>query len=95
MLDKLTKEELEYAKNEIKRLYTISNEELSEKVKNESKLDNYNSLSMTDSYISHIISKIIYSRSIKVTNQILKAKFESHRRMSEKSYYYANKNFYK
>lgn len=56
MLRKLTKEELNYANEEIKRLNTLSKTEILTKLKNESSEETYNNLSMVDTYILHVVS---------------------------------------
>ena len=56
MLRKLTREELNYADEEIKRLNTLSKTEILTKLKNESSEETYNNLSMVDTYILHVVS---------------------------------------
>lgn len=64
MLSKLTAEELQYAKEEITRLSKGSDSQLSAKVHEGKKQENYEKLSMVDSYILHFLSKIDFSRGI-------------------------------
>ncbi len=90
MLSKLTSEELEYAKKEITRLSKVSKEQLSAKVKEEQKPENYEQLSMVDSYILHSISDINYARSIPSLNREIDAQLEQNEIMREKSLYYAS-----
>ncbi len=51
-------------KKEIIRLSKVPKEQLSAKVKEEQKPENYEQLSMVDSYILHVISDINYDRDI-------------------------------
>ena len=55
MKRKLTKEELQYAKRQIKHYNNVSNKELEYKINNEKEEDNYKKLSMVDAYILHNI----------------------------------------
>lgn len=81
MLSKLTREELLYAKEEIFRLSKISQEELSQKVKEEHKEEVYKSLSMVDSYILHQISNINYARSLDKLNKMIDAQIKANEKM--------------
>ena len=92
MLRKLTKDELKYAKEQIKYYVGIPAEELSEKVKIEQKKENYEKLSMVDSYILHMISKTNSIRAEEKFNRELEAKLEANDIMLAKSYEYAKKN---
>ena len=71
MLSKLSSEELKYAKDQIQYFNQIPSEELRKKVTEEQKADNYENLSMVDSYVLHIISKINYAKSIPQHNREL------------------------
>lgn len=64
MLDKLSKEEIEYAKLEIKRLSQLPYEELDKKVEEMISEHSSSNLSMVDSYILHKISEVDMRRSI-------------------------------
>ena len=64
MTSKLTKDELMKAKEQIKYYVGIPAEELSEKVKSEQKQENYDKLSMIDSYVLHMISQTNHYRSM-------------------------------
>ena len=90
MLSKLTSEELKYAKKEIIRLSKVSKEQLSAKVKEEQKPENYAQLSMVDSYILHIISDINYARSMSDLNRKIDAQLEQNEVMRQRSLYYAS-----
>ena len=93
MLNKLTKEELEYAKEQIKNLKTLDKKVLRNKIKDEVKEENYNNLSMVDSYILHIISKIDLRRSINELNNKIQEKINENEIMRQKSIEYARKKF--
>lgn len=90
MLSKLTSEELKYAKKETIRLSKVSKEQLSAKVKEEQKPENYAQLSMVDSYILHIISDINYARSMSDLNRKIDAQLEQNEVMRQRSLYYAS-----
>ncbi len=64
MLRKLTREELNYADEEIKRLNTLSKTEILTKLKNESSEETYNNLSMVDTYILHVVSNDFLQKSL-------------------------------
>lgn len=90
MLSKLTSEELKYAKKEIIGLSKVSKEQLSAKVKEEQKPENYAQLSMVDSYILHIISDINYARSMSDLNRKIDAQLEQNEVVRQRSLYYAS-----
>ena len=90
MLSKLNYEELQYAKQEIARLSKFSKEELSTKVKEEQRPENYEQLSMVDSYILHIISDIDYVRSMSDLTKRIDVQLEQNEVMRQKSLYYAS-----
>lgn len=71
MLNKLTADEICYAKQEILKLSEMPEEQLRTKVKEEQQRDKYAQLSMVDSYILHIISNIDYARDIKDLNKLV------------------------
>ena len=89
MLSKLTSEELKYAREQIKYYSQISKEELRKKAKTEQKEDNYKKLSMVDSYILHMISKIDFSRSLVELDKSIEVQLHSNDVMRQKSLYYA------
>ena len=95
MLSKLTSEELRYAKNAIFRLSKAPNEQLSVKVKEEIIPEKYEQLSMVDSYILHLISKINYGRAIANLERKIKAELEKNEIMRQRSSYYAENRKYK
>ena len=88
-IEKLTSEELKYAREEITRLSNVSKEQLSAKVKEEQRREKYEQLSMVDSYILHIISDINYARSMSDLNRVISEQFEESKIMSQRSLYYA------
>ena len=92
ILRKLTKEELEYAKDQIKYYEGIPKEVLSQKVLFEQKEENYEKLSMVDSYILHMISKTKSVRDDMEFDRKLSATLEENYVMSVKSYIYAEKD---
>ena len=89
MLSKLTTDELTYAKEQINHFSTIPKEELSKKVKLEQDEDVYKNLSMVDSYILHIISRINYARDLAKLNREIEAKLNENDSMIRRSMYYA------
>lgn len=62
MLDKLSAEELSYAKKEIERLSNLSKEDLCQRVTEQQHSDIYDELSMVDAYILHNLLDIYYYR---------------------------------
>ena len=95
MLSKLTTEELQYAKNEIIRLSKIPKKQLSAKVNKEQKKENYEQLSMVNSYILHIISNINYHRSISDLSREIDAQLKQNEIMKQKSCYYVANSYTK
>ena len=73
MLNKLTADEICYAKEEILKLSEIPEEQLRAKVKEEQQQVKYAQLSMADSYILHIISNIDYARDMKKLSKLVKS----------------------
>lgn len=86
MLSKLSKEELSYAKEKIKYFSQISSKELELKIKKEQKIENYNKLSMVDSYILHMLSDLAYAENRKKIDSQLNAQFKKNALMRQKSY---------
>lgn len=95
MLSKLTLEELKYAKDQIQYFSQIQSEELSKKVNDEQKTDNYENLSMVDSYILHIISRVNFVRSMSKFNREIEAQLRENVSMRKKSLYYASNPYAK
>ncbi len=89
MLSKLSSEELRYAKDQIQYFSEIPSEELREKVNEEQKTDNYEHLSMVDSYILHIISRVNFARSMAKLNSEIEAQLRENDAMRQRSLYYA------
>lgn len=89
MLSKLSSEELRYAKDQIQYFSQIPSEELRKRVKEEQKADNYENLSMVDSYILHIISRVDYARSMTELNRKIEAQLRENDAMRQRSIYYA------
>lgn len=84
MLDKLSKEEKEYAKLEIERLKQLKYEELDKKV--DVMIGNFENLSIVDSYILHEISKVDFKRSISRLNSTIKQSIENGNARSRQFY---------
>lgn len=89
MLSKLSSEELRYAKDQIQYFSQIPSEELRKKVNEEQKADNYENLSMVDSYILHIISRVNFARSIAKLNKEIGTQLRENDAMRQRSLYYA------
>lgn len=89
MLSKLSREELIYAQEQILYFSQFNEEELRKKVNEEQKEDNYKNLSMVDSYILHIISRVDYSRSMSKLNKEIESKLRENDVMMRRSLYYA------
>lgn len=90
MMDKLSSEELSYAKEEILRLSDMPQNEVREKIREEQKEEVYMNLSMVDSYILHIISDINYRKSLPNLNMKIQAQLERNDVMRQKSLSYAS-----
>ena len=89
MMAKLTYEELEFANQEITRLNKISKQELKERI--ESKKEEYDTLSMVDSYILHrIISNFNHPRKLS-NKEVFKTKSDLQDLSTEKKYIYVAK----
>lgn len=91
MLSKLSSDELQYARGEILRLSEIPCEQLNAKVKEEQKKENYENLSMVDSYILHEISNVNYARNLSSLNREIKSQLEENDRMRRKSLHHYSK----
>lgn len=89
MLSKLSFEELRYAKDQIQYFSQIPSEELRKKVNEEQKADNYENLSMVDSYILHIISRVNFARSMSKLNREIETQLRENDAMRKRSLYYA------
>lgn len=64
MMSRLSKEELSDAKSQIRSFSELSNEELHQKVEEEKREENYEKLSMLDSYILYELSKVSWNRGL-------------------------------
>lgn len=91
MLNKLNKNELKYAKERIKEYKEGDNEELSKHVK--ALAENFDKLSMVDSYILHVLSKVDVSRSLAELDRNISIKVEENHKMLALSYKYAQDDF--
>lgn len=89
MKSKLTSEELQYARQEITRLYQASKEQLSAIVREGQTLETYEQLSMVDAYILHGLSQIDFSRNLVDLDKTLDTQLKENEIMRQKSLYYA------
>lgn len=94
-MDKLSSEELLYAKEEILRLSTISQNEVMEKINEEQKEEAYMNLSMVDSYILYIISDINYRKSLPNLNREIQVQLERNDVMRQKSLCYSSNPYFR
>ena len=90
MISKLSKKELEYAKQEIIRLKELPENELSTKIENDTKEEAYLTLSMVDSYILHVVSRTDFYRHMMNLESEIQSQLEENDQMRQKSYYYAS-----
>ena len=88
-ISELTSEELRYAKQEITKLSKVSKEQIRTKLNVEQKPEKYEQLSMVDSYILHVISKINFARSLAELDSNIETQLNANDVMRNKSYYYA------
>ena len=95
MMDKLSSEELSYAKEEILKLSDMPQNEVRPKIEEEQKEEVYMNLSMVDSYILHIISDISYRKSLPNLNRKIQAQLERNDVMRQKSLSYASNPYSK
>lgn len=93
MLRKLTREELNYANEEIKRLNTLSKTEILTKLKNESSEETYNNLSMVDTYILHVVSDDFLQKSLFKRDKGLVAELDRNETIRQKSLYHATNSY--
>lgn len=87
MISKLTSEELKYAREKIQIYRKIPKDDLRKKVENEQKDENYKKLSMVDSYILHIISRINHARSMSELDKNIKVQINANDAMRKRSLY--------
>lgn len=93
MLRKLTKEELDHADEEIKRLNTLSKPEILTKLKNESSEETYNNLSMVDTYILHVVSNDFLQKNLFKRDKGLVAELDRNETIRQKSLYHATNSY--
>lgn len=94
MLSKLTKEELEYAKEKITEYTTkLSKDELREKINNDKKSEVYENLSMVDSYILNTLARIDYIRGIQELDERISIACKQNDYMLTKSIENASKRY--
>lgn len=95
MISKLSKNELEYAKQEIMRLKELPENELSKKIENDTKEEIYLKLSMVESYIIHIVSITDFNRHMMSLEAEIQSQLDENEQMRQKSYYYASNPYKK
>lgn len=93
MLRKLTREELNYADEEIKRLNTLSKTEILTKLKNESSEETYNNLSMVDTYILHVVSNDFLQKKLFKRDKGLVAELDRNETIRQKSLYHTTNSY--
>lgn len=91
MTSKLSPKELSYAKEKIAHYSSLPEAELNKKVQEQQKKEIYDQLSMVDSYILHMLSKINFARSLKRLNNEIGAQISANEAMRQKSLYYASR----
>ena len=74
MLDKLTSSELKKAKDRITDLKDQPLEELSQKIKKDERLENYEKLSMVDAYVLHVLSKMNFKSTLHVLDKEIRGR---------------------
>ena len=89
MLSKLSSGELRYAKGQIQYFSQIPSEKLRKKVNEEQKADSYEKLSMVDSYVLHIVSRIDFARNMARLNSEIEAQLRENDAMRQRSLYFA------
>ena len=89
MLSKLSSGELRYAKGQIQYFSQIPSEKLRKKVNEEQKADSYEKLSMVDSYVLHIVSRIDFARKMARLNSEIEAQLRENDAMRQRSLYFA------
>ena len=95
MKSKLTAEELNIAKEKISQMNMLPNEEISKLIEEQQKEENYNNLSMIDSYVLHVISNHNYIKNINKLDKELKAQINTNEAVRQRSLYYANNPYLK
>lgn len=95
MISKLSKNELEYAKQEIMRLKELPENELSKKIENDTKEEAYLKLSMVEAYILHIVSITDFNRHMMSLEAEIQSQLDENDQMRQKSYYYASNPYKK
>ena len=95
MLSKLSKKELEYAKQEIIKLKELPENELSKKIENDTKEETYLKLSMVEAYILHIVSITDFNRHMMSLEAEIQSQLDENDQMRQKSCYYASNPYKK
>lgn len=91
MKSKLSKEELESAKEKINKYSNVPKVILNDKVMNEKNEEVYDNLSMEDAYVLHMISKINHQRNLEELDDDIRIQNEKNNRIIQKSNIYSLK----
>ena len=88
MKSKLSKEELESAKEKINKYSNVPKTILNDKIMNEKNEEVYDNLSMEDAYVLHMISKINHQRNLEELDGDIRNQNERNNRIIQKSNIY-------
>lgn len=91
MKSKLSKEELESAKEKINKYSNVPKVILNDKVMNEKNEEVYDNLSMEDAYVLHMISKINHQRNLEELDDDIRIQNEKNNKIIKKSNIYSLK----
>ena len=91
MKSKLSKEELESAKEKINKYSNVPKAILNDKIMNEKNEEVYDNLSMEDAYVLHMISKINHQRNLEELDDDIRIQNEKNNRIIQKSNIYSLK----
>jgi len=91
MKSKLSKEELESAKEKINKYSNVPKAILNDKIINEKNEEVYDNLSMEDAYVLHMISKINHQRNLEELDDDIRIQNEKNNRIIQKSNIYSLK----
>lgn len=95
MISKLSSQELCYAKEKIIYFSQLTSEELSKKVHEEQVEDVYDTLSMVDSYVLHVVSNNNFAKDMERLNKEIDAQIETNIARDQRSLYYASNPYLK
>ena len=91
MKSKLSKEELESAKEKINKYSNVPKVILNDKIMNEKNEEVYDNLSMEDAYVLHMISKINHQRNLEELDDDIRIQNEKNNKIIKKSNIYSLK----